>query len=445
MSLNQAPAARRGRSSHPAPTAARPTRAAEASNKENEDAAHRPRRSQAPAHKGESPKCREINMDDVGSGDDSNDYAGQPGDESDDKDQLSDEDEDEDEDEARGRPRRPSEKQQKLLDEAAAAEVRKAVKKQKAAKLAKKKQQAADQSDDDDDIVEPRDNDTFTSRTVQSRPAAIQKTLVQRDHRVPAPAKLPSVAAVSSASRPSASHTRDRHAPRDDFDDERRHHHNPSPVVFGGRYPSPPARSPSPAPMRNINGGIAPRHLSLNLRHSQHADDVTHHRHSSSPVVGDKRAHSAVSDQDDLRPTQAQRSSPLRGRPKAGDYDEITREVLSLAITFYRCFLSARDAFPDQATEMSFVKEAWDTACYNRNVDIELTPTLSKLMTNHGSHLRGELKTKIKPMVELMFGFKSGQNKKTIKANRDLTEKLKDDLTFTFKKCLSISSFGAFA
>ncbi|KAJ7624767.1 hypothetical protein FB45DRAFT_1060953 [Roridomyces roridus] len=124
--------------------------------------------------------------------------------------------------------------------------------------------------------------------------------------------------------------------------------------------------------------------------------------------------------------------APTAARPTRAA-DEITREVLSLAITFYCCFLSARDAFPDQATEMSFVKEAWDTACYNRNVDIELTPTLSKLMTNRGSHLRGELKTKIKPMVELMFGFKSGQNKKTIKANRDLTEKLKDDLTFTFK------------
>jgi hypothetical protein len=39
----------------------------------------------------------------------------------------------------------------------------------------------------------------------------------------------------------------------------------------------------------------------------------------------------------------------------------------------------------------------------------------------------------MKPTVELISGFKTGQNKKTIAHNRQLAEQLKEDLTFTFK------------
>ncbi|KAJ6625727.1 hypothetical protein B0H10DRAFT_1782301, partial [Mycena sp. CBHHK59/15] len=54
-------------------------------------------------------------------------------------------------------------------------------------------------------------------------------------------------------------------------------------------------------------------------------------------------------------------------------------------------------------------------------------------ITNRGSHLRGELKTKMKELVDIIYGFKSGQNKKTITYNRQLAESLKENLTFTFK------------
>ncbi|KAJ7837888.1 hypothetical protein B0H14DRAFT_3870288 [Mycena olivaceomarginata] len=56
---------------------------------------------------------------------------------------------------------------------------------------------------------------------------------------------------------------------------------------------------------------------------------------------------------------------------------------------------------------------------------MELTPTISKLITKRGSHLRGELKTKMKDTVDLIYGFKSGQNKKTITYNRQLAQSLK--------------------
>ncbi|KAJ7086938.1 hypothetical protein C8R44DRAFT_650372 [Mycena epipterygia] len=134
-----------------------------------------------------------------------------------------------------------------------------------------------------------------------------------------------------------------------------------------------------------------------------------------------------------MRVVQAQKTGGSSGRAKAKDFDDVTQEVIALAITIYRCFLSTRNAFPDHAMELDFLREAWATACRQLNISMELSPTISKLITSRGSHLRGELKTKMKSMVELIYGFKSGENKKNIARNRQLAEELKDELTFTFK------------
>ncbi|KAJ7877811.1 hypothetical protein B0H13DRAFT_2346888 [Mycena leptocephala] len=111
----------------------------------------------------------------------------------------------------------------------------------------------------------------------------------------------------------------------------------------------------------------------------------------------------------------------------------VLQEVIGLAIAFYRCYISSKNSFPYHALELEFVADAWRAACQRLNLEMEITPTISKLITTRGSHLRGELKTKMKPTVELIYGFKTGQNKKTIAHNRQLAEQLKEDLTFTFK------------
>ncbi|KAJ6610842.1 hypothetical protein B0H10DRAFT_2437817 [Mycena sp. CBHHK59/15] len=60
---------------------------------------------------------------------------------------------------------------------------------------------------------------------------------------------------------------------------------------------------------------------------------------------------------------------------------------------------------------------------------LSLMPTVAKLRPQ----LRGELKTKIKPLVKVMYGFKTGQNKKMILYNQKLTEDLKQGSAFAFK------------
>lgn len=57
-------------------------------------------------------------------------------------------------------------------------------------------------------------------------------------------------------------------------------------------------------------------------------------------------------------------------------------------------------------------------------------------ISSRGPQLRGELKTKAKPFVNLVYGFKTGQNKKTIAFNRKLAEDLKEGSAFAFKVCV---------
>ncbi|KAJ6553410.1 hypothetical protein B0H19DRAFT_1030322 [Mycena capillaripes] len=191
--------------------------------------------------------------------------------------------------------------------------------------------------------------------------------------------------------------------------------------------------------MYNINGGRVPDHLTLNLHHQRDEydeDDSSRTRppRPISPAIGDKRARSPE-DSDDLRTVQAQRTGTSTGRPKAKDFDDVTQEVIALAIKLYRCYVSMKYGFPDSTKELEFLRKSWAEACSRLNIVMELTPTISKLITNRASHVRGELKTKMTDPVDLMCGFKSGQNKKVVAYNRELAESLKENLTFTFKVC----------
>ncbi|KAJ7155305.1 hypothetical protein C8R46DRAFT_1296798 [Mycena filopes] len=354
-------------------------------------------------------------------------------------------DEDEDDAPVRGRVRRVTEKQAQMLEELEAAEMRKAERTEKAVKATKKRALKA-AGLDDDEVMEPRPNNEFTSRTVDSRPKTT-KALAQRDSKLPPPPpKFPSSSwrptgsspAQGSSSTQSRRHSDDRDNRRDGRDNGREDHDN---IHDTQDHPTPQPthrqrhHSRSRSPMYNINGGRVPDHVRLNLFHhsDDENDDIANPRPGRSPsqVAGDKRKRSP--EDDDMRTAQAQRTSTATGRPKARDYDDVTQELLALSIKLYRCCLASRHPFPDHAMELELVREVWATACTMLNISMQLSPTLSKLITNRGTHFRGEGKTKIRPIVEVGYGFKSGQDKKTIAHNRQLAESLKEDLTFVFK------------
>ncbi|KAF9562391.1 hypothetical protein CPC08DRAFT_381138 [Agrocybe pediades] len=125
--------------------------------------------------------------------------------------------------------------------------------------------------------------------------------------------------------------------------------------------------------------------------------------------------------------------STTTSRPKASDYDDTIKEAILQAIEEYRCQISAVFPFPDHPTETQLARKAWKGACSELGSNITLTPAVAKLITTRGSHTRGELKTKARPIVETFYKFESGHNKKTIAKNRELAESLKDEMGYAYE------------
>ncbi|KAJ7824478.1 hypothetical protein B0H13DRAFT_2375458 [Mycena leptocephala] len=62
------------------------------------------------------------------------------------------------------------------------------------------------------------------------------------------------------------------------------------------------------------------------------------------------------------------------------------------------------------------------------------TPDIAKLIAHRGPQMRGELKTKVRALTELVFGFESGQNKRNVRKNRQLAEDLKEGMGYCYKE-----------
>ncbi|KAJ6450934.1 hypothetical protein C8R45DRAFT_946553 [Mycena sanguinolenta] len=195
------------------------------------------------------------------------------------------------------------------------------------------------------------------------------------------------------------------------------------------RLRSPTAQRSQPRSPR----GSSPLPRSQTIRRPRPRSSSPHHR-SLSPASGDKRHRSSSIDSEDLWVTQSQRIMNTTGRTRAKDLDDTTKEYAVLAIDTFRCDVSVKQAFPDSTTESAMVRGAWKEACEDLGMGMVLTPIVAKMIASRGSQLRGELKTKVRPLMDTMYGFKSEQNKKTIAFNRKLAEDLKEESTFAFKR-----------
>ncbi|KAF7333156.1 hypothetical protein MVEN_02381300 [Mycena venus] len=393
---------------------------ARAANKENESVSYD--NGWTTTKKSRAPTRIESDDDDEGNDRDYHPGGEEPMDDNDDN------IEDDDESPVRGRTRRVSEKKAQLEEERAHAAARKQEKALKAAKAAKKKA-----GEIEPDTRGPINDNFFTDRTVTSTRPTATKNLAQP----------PQLTGVTATIMPMTTTTTTTLVappiilpalPR--FD-------TPSAAAA-----PPPKRTPVHEPIRNINGGIVPDSVTLHLVHDASSGHPHSSRHrprslsphplsprprSVSPSAGDKRHRSLSIDSEELRSTQSQRTTGSSGRPRAKDLDDNTKEFALFAIDHYRCLISTQQPFPDSATENAMVRKAWYRACKEMHEQLPLTPTVAKLISNRGSQLRGELKTKVRPLVELMYGFKTGQNKKSISFNRKNAEDLKDSTAFAFK------------
>ncbi|GLB45402.1 hypothetical protein LshimejAT787_2200650 [Lyophyllum shimeji] len=319
------------------------------------------------------------------------------------------------------RERRPSEKVTlQAAYEAEAAAARKAKEERKAARL--RRRQEMDSGDDINGDGEESDDGgkgfetTFSTRSVQSKPMILKaKALVERDARVP----------LSNVKNTHADggHTQARGRSPTRRDVRYTRGSNNSADSRGFLSPTPHHRrssiqSPDSLQFYHRSRSISPQDTGN--------DPVT----ESSPSNSHKR-HASASPA--IRSTQALRLNSTGGRPKAGDYDDVTQEYIYHAITLYRVLLSTDLAFPNHQQETQTVCSVWQMTCNEFDVQLRLTPRIAKIIANRGSHLRGELKTKARPLVEAFYGFESGQNRKIIASNRETAEWLKEHSRFVYK------------
>ena len=103
---------------------------------------------------------------------------------------------------------------------------------------------------------------------------------------------------------------------------------------------------------------------------------------SPEPVIGRKRSYSPTVD-GLLQLAKAQKVSEGGGRPKASDYDEVSKEVILRATAIYHCLVSTRNAFPTPSEEADMIKIAWNHANEetSQQVPIALTPAIAKVVS----------------------------------------------------------------
>lgn len=138
-------------------------------------------------------------------------------------------------------------------------------------------------------------------------------------------------------------------------------------------------------------------------------------------------------------------------KPKAGDYDSTCRSILKLAIHLFRGKMATEAPWVDGMLSMTWAKGNWMEACkmydswtaYNTElIKLVRFHVLSSKLTNidlqvtdRASHFRGEVKTKVYPMVGPQFGFKapkSSTDHKAIDHNIKLVRELKTNFGLVY-------------
>lgn len=69
-------------------------------------------------------------------------------------------------------------------------------------------------------------------------------------------------------------------------------------------------------------------------------------------------------------------------RPKAGDFDEIGKELVLSAANTYRALLASQGAFPNSSTELKLIKKAWKLVNTESGVaPLNLSPSIVTIVS----------------------------------------------------------------
>ncbi|KAG1883341.1 hypothetical protein F4604DRAFT_1677680 [Suillus subluteus] len=127
-------------------------------------------------------------------------------------------------------------------------------------------------------------------------------------------------------------------------------------------------------------------------------------------------------------------SDGSRQHMKASDFDDVSKEILVMVTSIFRCLIVTQVPFPDNiAVETKLAKAAWHEACQIKGINVKLTPSGVKMLLTRTSQVHGELKMKMYSLTASFFGFWMKNSNGVIRQNRDLAESLKDGSVFVFK------------
>ncbi|KAH9925841.1 uncharacterized protein B0H18DRAFT_1119321 [Fomitopsis serialis] len=125
--------------------------------------------------------------------------------------------------------------------------------------------------------------------------------------------------------------------------------------------------------------------------------------------------------------------TPSRRGPRAKDYDEDVQDVLDIANSLFRCRISTVNAFPSDSLQDEWAQQCWGEACRKLDIKYAANRAMIKIVTARGSQLRGELKNKVKPLVESLYGFDSSSARRAMRKNRDRATALTHESAFAYE------------
>ncbi|KLO11905.1 hypothetical protein SCHPADRAFT_941639 [Schizopora paradoxa] len=126
---------------------------------------------------------------------------------------------------------------------------------------------------------------------------------------------------------------------------------------------------------------------------------------------------------------------PSKGRrPRNIDLDEEIRAYIESGEKHYRVLIATLDAFPSHRKVSEFVAMAMQAVCDLYKVSVRIDDTIQRLLKQRGAQLRGEVKTKARPIVALLYGIHAASKQRGgKKAVRELVYSLLDGHTFIFE------------
>ncbi|KAG1897496.1 uncharacterized protein F5891DRAFT_982673 [Suillus fuscotomentosus] len=122
-----------------------------------------------------------------------------------------------------------------------------------------------------------------------------------------------------------------------------------------------------------------------------------------------------------------------KGRVAVHDYEVAVQQLIKFAISHFCVWLASEYAYPDCMTQVLWAKEAWKEACNSYEFEMGFNGEIIQMITRRTSHLTSEVKGKVRPLVENIYGFES-TNLESIKCrNRKLAHELKDKFELCYR------------